>query len=89
MTRPSREPGANTINKESLGRIVSQAGHYDAIVIEAPALGSHSVEATFSEAAGQVLLAMRVPPASEDIILGAMHTLRKAVPKFCGLVITD
>lgn len=89
VTRPSREPGANTINKESLGRIVSQAGHYDAIVIEAPALGSHSVEATFSEAAGQVLLAMRVPPASEDIILGAMHTLRKAVPKFCGLVITD
>ena len=89
VTRPLREPRANTINKESLNRIVSQAEHYDTIVIETPALGSRSVEATFSDAACQVLLAMRVPPASEDILLGAMHTLRKAVPKFCGLVITD
>ena len=77
------------VNQTSLRRILVQAKDYDVVVIKAPALDSTSVDASFSEVACQVLLAMRVAPASEDVLLGAMQTLRKAVPKFCGLVITD
>jgi polysaccharide biosynthesis transport protein len=89
VVKRAAQPRRNGINQDSLRRIVRQSLRYDVVVIEAPALNSPAVEATFSQVACQVLLAMRVPPASEDVLMGAMLTLRKAVPKFCGLVITD
>ena len=77
------------LNASSMRKLLAQTRGYDLVIVESPALGAPSLGQTFAESFDDMLLVVGIAPKSEDELVEAMHILRRAAPKFRGVVVTD
>lgn len=77
------------LNAATMQRLLSQTTAYDLVIFESPALGTPGLGQTFAESFDDMLLVLGVAPKSETELVEAMHLLRRAAPKFRGVVVTD
>ena len=77
------------LNAATMQRLLSQTTAYDLVIFESPALGSPGLGQTFAESFDDMLLVLGVAPKNENELVEAMHLLRRAAPKFRGVVVTD
>ncbi len=77
------------LNASTVRRLLAQSTAYDLVIFESPALGSPGLGQTFAEGFDDMLLVLGVAPKNENELVEAMHLLRRAAPKFRGVVVTD
>lgn len=78
------------LNASSMRRLLAQTQGYDLVIVESPALGTPSLGQSFAESFDDMLLVVGTShKAEDDEVVGAMRILRRAAPKFRGVVVTD